>query len=47
MTGDPVDERCEYLSKWGVHERCIRKPHTDDDHWFTTPQTEPEGAIYA
>lgn len=34
------DERCEYRSKWGVHERCVRKPHSDADHWFTTPQTD-------
>lgn len=34
-----VDERCAYHSEWGDHERCIRKPHDDDDHWFTTPQT--------
>lgn len=32
------DERCDYRSKWGVHERCIRTPHPDADHWFTTPQ---------
>lgn len=34
-----VEERCAYHSEWGDHERCIRKPHDDDDHWFTTPQT--------